>query len=134
MKTKTKGILMMIVGAIIVICTFLYPKPDYMIERDHDCVVLDKLQTSAGYKVQAKFILVLKDVKSNRVFDLDVTPATYSQAKRNDVLVFSLREYDIHQEENWNRNAILGLFIPCILGLIVIFWGWFLFPFDNDYF
>lgn len=61
-----------------------------------ECVVLDKVQDAGGYKSSAHFYLVLRD-KENYVFDLIVTPATYSQARIGQAISFDLRDFDIRQ-------------------------------------
>lgn len=100
---------------------------DYTKEKDIKCVVLDKL-TSGGES--SNFYLVLKDDK-NRVFDLIVSPATYSQSKVGSNLVFSLEEMDIRQTV-WD-NIIYGI-LPILLYLLFIptFIYSFIFYYDDD--
>lgn len=100
---------------------------DYTKDKDVKCVVLDKL-TSGGES--SKFYLVLKDDK-NRVFDLIVSPATYSQSKVGSNLVFSLEEMDIRQTV-WN-NIIYGI-LPILLYslFIIVFIFSLIFHYDED--
>ena len=100
---------------------------DYTKEKDIKCVVLDKL-TSGGES--SNFYLVLKDDK-NRVFDLIVSPATYSQSKVGSNLVFSLQEMDIRQTV-WGN--IIYFVLPILLYslFIIVFFLSLIFHYDAD--
>lgn len=81
-------------------------------EKYYDCRVIDKMTTAAGYKVQAKWVLVLQT--DEKMFDIKVSPTTYSQCKVGDLLVFKLSYEDFNPGGWGTLPFILGLF--CLAG------------------
>lgn len=80
---------------------------EYLKYKNTKCIVLDKIQTRPGYKSSAMFYLILKEEK-NRVFELSVSPATFSQSKIGDKVNFNLREMDIKQTRKDNFIFFFG--------------------------
>ncbi len=123
MKTKDKKTLfafLLILGIASIISAFIIlPRLDYMVEENRECITLDKYQTSAGYKVEGKFILVLRDIRTNKIFDITVTPSTYSQAKIGKHITFILSEYDVNPTDEKSRNNFLVFVLPIAIGIIL---------------
>lgn len=96
---------------------------DYYTDFYYDCIVTHKLQTSAGYKVYAKFILVLK-LDDGRRFDINVSPSCWAGADIGERLTFKLRESEIEvniAKERWGIFSFLLLF-PVVI-VLVAFWA-----------
>jgi len=74
---------------------------DYLDRKDRRCVVLDKLESFGGHKSSSHFYLILKEERGI-IFDLIVSPATYSQSKVGETLVFNLKQMDIRQTPKEN--------------------------------
>lgn len=98
---------------------------DYLIYKSRKCIVLDKLESEGSYKRFSYFYLILKEERGI-LFDLIVSPSTYSQSNKGDIVYFNLRQKDIKQtsKEDWlNIIGIIfgGLCIVCfIMGVIVL--------------
>lgn len=76
-------------------------------ETPTECKVLQTYQTSAGYKVSAKFILVLEDPK-NRRFDIKVSPTTFYEASSKGHICLMLNETDIdHSKQKTGLMMLL---------------------------
>lgn len=100
MKTKYKYI---IAALICLICfSIIRYNDDYMVSKPTKCIVLDKLTTTGGHKSSGSFYLVLKTEKT--IFDLIVSPATFSQSEIGQSITFNLRQFDIRQ--NLTDNII----------------------------
>ncbi len=102
---------------LILVFGFLFFKSisnDYMHYKIRKCFVLDKLERIG--RNSGNFYLILKEEREI-VFDLIVSPATYSQARVGDTLNFNLREFDIKQTSQKN---LFYFFSPIILGVILI--------------
>jgi hypothetical protein len=106
----------------IVFC-FIYFNNDYMEFKDRKCIVLDKIATTGGYKSSGDFYLVLKEERGI-VFDLTVTPATFSQSKTGDIKYFSLRQFDVEQTLTNNAIFIFGSVIFGVLAFGCLIGGW----------
>lgn len=65
----------------------------------YDCVVLDKLQTPPGYKVESKFILVLN--YNRNIFNLNVSPSCWSQSDVGETLTFKLTRLIAESNPRW---------------------------------
>lgn len=87
---------------------------DYMEYKDRKCVVLDKLITS---RRSTDFWLVLKEERGI-VFDLIVSPATYSQASVGETIHFNIRQMDIKQTTKDNIIYFFSVPIICMLAVM----------------
>lgn len=114
MKLEHKLILS---GAVLLIVCFLIPN-EYMKYKKTECIVLDKIMTQGKY---THMYLILKDNKG-RIFDLDVSPATYSQHIKGDNITFELREHDIHQTKRDNIYFFGICILYCISIYTIIYW------------
>lgn len=92
---------------------------DYMVSKDRKCVVLDKLTTTGGYKSSGNFYLILREERGI-VFDLIVSPATFSQSKIGDTLYFSLRQQEIKQTPNENLIYFFGVIVFGVIGFVCL--------------
>ena len=86
--------------------------------------VLDRYITGAGYKVSPEFILVLRDTKSNKIFDIDVTPSTYYSSTKSKFLNFNLSRYEMgYRGDNFmtklcnEQYALMSIFLILILSI-----------------
>lgn len=113
MKTIIFGLTFILAGLII------WLNNDYMTYNSEKCVVLDKLTTNGGYKRSGQFYLVLQTDK-NQVFDLSVTPATFSQSKIGDVRTFNVRPFDIKQSPIENALYFFGQVIVFAIGSVCV--------------
>lgn len=104
------------VVSVLVAATLYLTGTDYSDSKLRKCEVVDKL-VQGGHS--ATFWLVLKD-EQGRVFDLIVTPATYSTSKVGETISFNLREYDIQEVPSKN---LLHLGLPIILLAFSIVYG-----------
>lgn len=112
---------MLIIG-LIAMTTFIiiHTNNYYMEYKDRKCVVLDKLTTNGGYKSSGNFYLVLKEERGIK-FDIIVSPTTYSQAKKNEIIHFNLRQFDIKQTSRENIIYFFGTVITGAIGFICLF-------------
>lgn len=101
MKTIIFGLTFILAGLII------WLNNDYMTYNSEKCVVLDKLTTNGGYKRSGQFYLVLQTDK-NQVFDLSVSPATFSQTEVGGTKTFNIRPFDIKQTPKENAVYFFG--------------------------
>ncbi len=105
------GIIFLKIGLVLgLLCTLLASNNDYAHYKERQVVVLDKLADDGRY---GHFYLVLKEERGI-VFDLIVSPATYSQTKIGDKKIFSLRESSI-------RNSVLGSTVDLIIIILGAF-------------
>ena len=118
-----------IVATIIVVIN--YYNNDYMEFKDRKCIVLDKMTTTGGYKSWGDFYLVLKEEKGI-VFDLIVSPATFSQSKIGDTKYFNLRQLEIKQTPMNNAIYFLGSVIFGTIGFVCLIGGWVFLKFSSD--
>jgi hypothetical protein len=79
---------------------------DYRKEHKERCIVLGKIQTSAGFRQSAEFYLILRN-SENIVFDLKVSPSIYVTSNKNDILYFNLMKCEIIQDEKQEILIIL---------------------------
>lgn len=96
---------------------------DYMEYKDRKCIVLDKLTSPSGRRNSGDFYLVLKEERGI-VFDLRVSPATYSQSKIGKIKYFSLRQFDIKQTAMNNVIYWFGTVFFGILSFVCLIGGW----------
>lgn len=96
---------------------------DYMEYKDRKCIVLDKLAASGGRKSSGDFYLVLKE-EQGIVFDLMVSPATYSQSNIGKTKYFSLRQFDIKQTAMNNLIYWFGSVFFVTLSFVCLISGW----------
>lgn len=116
-QTMTKiGIVATIIFGII------YYNNDYMEFKDRKCIVLDKMTTTGGYKHSGHFYLVLKEERGI-VFDLIVSPATFSQSKIADIKYFNLRQLEIRQTPMDKAIYLLDIIFGAI-GFTCLIGGW----------
>lgn len=87
--------------------------------KDRNCVVVDKIQSNGTYKHDGNFYLVLREERGI-VFDIIVDAATYTQAKKDKIITFNLRQFDIKQTPKENILYFFGTIIVLIVGLISI--------------
>lgn len=66
------------------------------------------------------FTLILKDLDSGVKFDLDVTPTTFCEAKKGDVLYFNLKRWQVDGNTHTFGFYLLGCVICLILGIIIV--------------
>jgi hypothetical protein len=125
-QTMTKiGIVATIIFGII------YYNNDYMEFKDRKCIVLDKMTTTGGYKSSGHFYLVLKEERGI-VFDLIVSPATFSQSKIGDTKYFNLRQLEIKQTPMNNAIYFFGPAIFGVIGFVCLICGWVFLKFSSD--
>ena len=113
MKNITTWILYIIGITITVLYFTIFYNNEYMKFKIRRCVVLDKLPSEGGYKHSENFYMVLREERGI-VFDMIVSPATYSQHKRDEVVYFNLRESDINQTPRDNAIYFFGSIIMMI--------------------
>lgn len=125
-QTMTKiGIVATIIFGII------YYNNDYMEFKYRKCIVLDKMTTTGGYKSSGHFYLVLKEERGI-VFDLIVSPATFSQSKIGDTKYFNLRQLEIKQTPMNNVIYFFGSVIFGLTGFVFLIGGWIFLKFSSD--
>lgn len=92
---------------------------DYTTYDPVRCKVIDKFQTNGGYKRSGRFYLVVTH-EDGRVFDIIVSPATYSTSSVGDYKTLEIREMDVAQTPTKN---LLYFFAPCVLFSIILVAG-----------
>lgn len=90
--------------------------------KDRKCLVIDKLKTSGTYRYSGKFYLILKEERGIK-FDLEVSPATYSQSKIGQSKYFNLRNMDIKQTLKENIIYFFGQVIFGTVGFVCLIAG-----------
>lgn len=95
---------------------------DYLEYKTRTCLVLDKLSTPGGYKSSGHFYLVLKEERGI-VFDLIVSPATYSQSYKGEIVHFNLRQMDIRQTPRENIIFFFGQIFAAAAFIVFIIIG-----------
>ena len=87
--------------------------------------VLDRYITGAGYKVSPKFILVLRDTKLNKIFDIEATPSTYYASTKSKFLNFNLSKYDMgYRSDNFmstfsnDQYIVTSIFTILVLSVL----------------
>ena len=129
-KYFTNGVT--IVGFIsLIIFGIIYYNNDYMEFKDRKCIVLDKMTTTGSYKSSGHFYLVLKEERGI-VFDLIVSPATFSKAKNGDIKYFNLRQLEIKQTPMNNAIYFFGSVIFGVIGFVCLIGGWVFLKFSCD--
>ena len=113
----------------LIICLYICSINDYMEFKNRNCVVLDKLELSGGYKTTGHFYLILKEERGI-IFDIIVSPVTYYQSKIGENLVFNLRQFDIKQTKRENIIYFFGVVISGGLAFALLISGWFISRFD----
>lgn len=114
-----------------IIFGIIYYNNDYMEFKDRKCIVLDKMTTTGSYKSSGCFYLVLKEERGI-VFDLIVSPATFSQSKIGDTKYFNLRQLEIKQTPMNNAIYFLGSVIFGVIGFGCLIGGWVFLKFPSD--
>ncbi len=132
MKTKLIPItiftLMSIASAISLCNLFQYNKDKYTLE----CQVLDLYLTKAGYKVEPRFIAIVKVNPFNTITELNLSPSNYyksKQALQNKNLIkfkFSERELDKFKNQNlkWYNKPntfLILIMLTAAIGLYLLF-------------
>lgn len=113
-----------IVGFIsLIIFGIIYYNNDYMDFKVRKCIVMDKMTTTGGSRSSGAFYLVLKEERGI-VFDLIVSPATFSQSKMGDTKYFNLRELEIKQTPMNNAIYFFGYVFFGALAFACLFCGW----------
>lgn len=126
MKTlKFLGYLAII--ALTVLYFSMFHNNEYMKFKIRKCIVVDRVQTQGGRKAAGRFYLVLKEERGI-IFDIIVSPATFSQKKKDDVVYFNLRNFDIKQTSKDNTLYFFGTIIVFLMMLgswliIIIYFG-----------
>lgn len=113
-----KLILLCLVG-LSLIAWGIFGKNDYTKEKDVKCLVLDKIQTGADYKISAHFYLIVKEERGY-VFELDVYPSVFSQAKMGEYIIFTISESTIRDRGSANSLFVLHFFSIIIGSFILI--------------
>ena len=114
---------LLVVGLLsLIIFGIIYYNNDYMEFKERKCVVLDKMITSGGYKSSGCFYLVLKEEKGV-IFDLIVSPATFSQSKIGDIKHFNLRQLEIKQTSTDNLIYLFGSIIFGVISFVCLIGG-----------
>lgn len=88
---------------------------DYTKYKDRKCLVLDKMTTTGGYKSSGQFYLVLREERGI-LFDIIVSPSTFSQTQIGETAIFNLRQFDIKQTI---RENVLYFFAPIIVVFLI---------------
>ena len=83
----------------------------YTVGKPTRIQVLDKINTNAAYRVPSKFLLIVKN-EEGRVFDLNVSPSTYSQTKIGEYKTFNISGQDM---EITGRGFFIYVFPSLIL-------------------
>ncbi len=102
---------------------------DYMEFKERKCIVLNKLVIDGG-KYSDNFYLVLKEERGI-IFDLIVSPSTYSQADSGEIIYFNLRQFDIKQTTKENWKDFFGVIILFAIGVVLTFVAIF-FPYNVE--
>jgi hypothetical protein len=126
MKTS-KIISYLVIITLTVLYFSIFHNNEYMKFKIRKCVVIDRLQTEGGRKAAGRFYLVVKEERGI-VFDIIVSPATFSQKKKDDVVYFNLRNFDIKQTPKENVIYFFGTVIVFLMMLgswiiIIIYFG-----------
>lgn len=111
-----------LIGAVLSItAAVIHFNNDYMTFKERECLVIDKMTTTGGYKSSGRFYLVLKEDRGI-IFDQIVSPATFSQAGISEKITFDLRQFDIKQTLRENVIYFFGeIILACVgVGLIAI--------------
>jgi hypothetical protein len=110
------GIISMIIFCII------HLNNDYMQFKMRKCTVVDMLKTNGTGKSSGRFYLVLKEERGI-LFDIIVSPTTYSQSKIGNTKLFDLRQMDIKQTPFENLIYFIGGVIFGSVGFVCIIGG-----------
>jgi len=81
--------------------------------KDRVCIVLDKISISN------KLFLILKEQDNNKTFEILASPSLYSTSDKGDILILSLRDFDIKQTMQDNMIFLVGSLLS--LGLAISF-------------
>lgn len=95
---------------------FSHANHDYELRKDRNVAVLDKI--SIGGR-SSHFYLILKEERGI-VFDLSVSPATYSQTKVGDRKIFSLRQMQIRQTALGNTLGFLWILFGSVALVTIV--------------
>lgn len=120
---KKFDLIILISAVVFCVCTLFHKNKvgDYFTEYYYDCIVTHKLETGAGYKVSAKFILVLKDDKG-RSFDITVTPTCWANAEVGEKLTFLLSENMIQADDGKNSWSFFLFLIRVFCVVAAAIW------------
>lgn len=114
---------MTIIGIIcIVMFSIIHINNDYMQFKVRNCKVIDKLKTDGTRKSSGRFYLVLKEEREI-LFDIPVSPTTYSQSKIGDMKSFDLRQMDIKQTPFENIVYFIAYVILGTIGAVCFIGG-----------
>ena len=93
-------------------------------ETRRACKVLGKMHEAAGYKVSARWLLILET--GGKRFSLKVAPDTYWVAKEGETLYFDLSDSDIDRSVGSVWFAIMAILgsSGTIIGLVVLLVCW----------
>ncbi len=108
-RKKAFGLsIMPIVGVImIIITTMINNSWEYTKYEVRECIVVDRLPDPGRYS--SNYYLILREKSTGRLFDLSVSPTSYTQAYKGKKVYFNLRGFDIKQTSTQN---IGWFFIP----------------------
>lgn len=90
---------------------------DYMDYKSRKCLVLDKMITGGGRSSDVLYLIVKEE--SGIVFEVNVSPSTYSQTNIGDNVIFSLRDFDVKQ----NNIKTLIAFFHFIIMFVILFYA-----------
>ena len=130
-------ILLLLVTGILIVNVYNYNQDKYTLE----CQVLDLYQTSAGYKVSAKFLAIVKVNPYNAITELNLNPSTYYKCKQslqNNKSIkfkFSTKQIGGFQgiKPKWYNNQNILVIILSILAItLAIGLGLWLYSILND--
>lgn len=96
----------------IIALSILFHFDDYRTKHARVCVVVDKVQTSGGYKREGSFYIVYQIIDSQQIFDQSVSPSIYCTTTIGSTQIVDIAEKDIQQTPIKN---ILFFFLPAIL-------------------
>lgn len=133
---KKISITLITIGLVsLILYTILSINNDYLTYKDRNCVVVDKLeQMSNRRSTHSDFILILKEERGI-IFDIIVSPSTYSQSKVGQKIIFNLRQFDIKQTPKENIylfGYILLLSIGISFLIVGIFVRIFVYSYQHD--
>jgi len=84
--------------------------------KDRNCLILHKMETSGSYKYGGSLYLILKEERGI-IFDLRVSPSVYYQSKIGDYTIFRVPEGSIIK--NWANPFIVCILIASLLSFLL---------------
>ena len=115
-----------IIGIILVSFFFLNLNGIIQYQKDvkRECLVVEKYQTAAGYKVSPKWILIIKILNDDnpdhkKAIDINVSPATYWECEKGKVYYIKLSESDINRKGHKDFIFTIAL-MSCVIGVLIL--------------